>query len=84
MSRRTAKQSKIPGVKHQNAIRAQEKCGFRVARQGKHTTMTDGMRIAAAGATAHGGFEHGFARATLGGYLDRSRLRQAARERISG
>lgn len=36
---------KIPGVHHQKAIRALEKAGFRVARQGKHVVMTDGTRI---------------------------------------
>lgn len=36
---------RIPGVNHQQAIRALEKAGFRIARQGKHTVMTDGSRI---------------------------------------
>ena len=36
---------RLPGVNHQQAIRALEKAGFRVARQGKHVTMTDGKRI---------------------------------------
>jgi len=36
---------KIPGVNHLDAIRALEKAGFRVVRQGKHTIMTDGQRI---------------------------------------
>jgi len=36
---------KIPGVPHQKAIRALEKAGFRVLRQGKHVVMTDGTRI---------------------------------------
>ncbi len=36
---------KIPGVNHQDAVRALEKAGFRVARQGKHVVMTDGSRI---------------------------------------
>ncbi|MBT8468595.1 MAG: type II toxin-antitoxin system HicA family toxin [Deltaproteobacteria bacterium] len=36
---------KIPGVHHQKAIRALEKAGFRIARQGKHVVMTDGTRI---------------------------------------
>jgi predicted RNA binding protein YcfA (HicA-like mRNA interferase family) len=35
---------KLPGVNHQDAIRALEKVGFRVARQGKHVVMTDGVR----------------------------------------
>ena len=36
---------KIPGVSHLDAIRALEKAGFRVVRQGKHTVMSDGTRI---------------------------------------
>lgn len=36
---------KIPGVSHLDAVRALEKAGFRVARQGKHIVMTDGSRI---------------------------------------
>ena len=36
---------KIPGVNHQDAVRALEKAGFRVIRQGKHIVMTDGVRI---------------------------------------
>ncbi len=36
---------KLPGVPHQKAIRALEKAGFRVLRQGKHVVMTDGIRI---------------------------------------
>jgi predicted RNA binding protein YcfA (HicA-like mRNA interferase family) len=36
---------KIPGVPHQKAIRALEKAGFRIARQGKHVVMTNGSRI---------------------------------------
>ena len=35
----------IPGVNHLAAIRALEKAGFRIARQGKHVVMTDGRRI---------------------------------------
>jgi predicted RNA binding protein YcfA (HicA-like mRNA interferase family) len=37
--------AKIPGINHQQAIRALEKAGFRILRQGKHTVMTDGVRI---------------------------------------
>jgi predicted RNA binding protein YcfA (HicA-like mRNA interferase family) len=33
---------RIPGVNHQEAIRALEKAGFRVVRQGKHTVMAKG------------------------------------------
>jgi predicted RNA binding protein YcfA (HicA-like mRNA interferase family) len=36
---------KIPGVNHLHAIRALEKAGFRVVREGKHTVMSDGERI---------------------------------------
>lgn len=36
---------KIPGVKHLQAVRALEKAGFHVARQGKHIVMTDGSRV---------------------------------------
>ena len=36
---------KIPGVNHRDAVRALEKAGFRIAREGKHIVMTDGQRI---------------------------------------
>ncbi|MBI2422862.1 MAG: type II toxin-antitoxin system HicA family toxin [Candidatus Hydrogenedentes bacterium] len=36
---------KIPGISHQAAIRALEKAGFVVKRQGKHIVMSDGTRI---------------------------------------
>ncbi len=36
---------KIAGVNHLDAVRALEKAGFRIARQGKHVVMTDGIRI---------------------------------------
>lgn len=36
---------RLPGVNHQLAVRALQKAGFRVARQGKHVVMTDGARI---------------------------------------
>jgi predicted RNA binding protein YcfA (HicA-like mRNA interferase family) len=36
---------RIPGVNHQDAVRALRKAGFRVARPGKHIVMTDGIRI---------------------------------------
>ena len=35
---------KLPGVNHLNAVRALEKSGFRIARQGKHIIMTNGTR----------------------------------------
>jgi predicted RNA binding protein YcfA (HicA-like mRNA interferase family) len=36
---------KIPGVNHLDAVRALEKAGFRIVRQGKHIVMSDGARI---------------------------------------
>ena len=36
---------RLPGVNHLDAIRALEKAGFWVARQGKHVVMTDGHRV---------------------------------------
>jgi predicted RNA binding protein YcfA (HicA-like mRNA interferase family) len=36
---------KIAGVNHLDAIRALEKTGFHIARQGKHVVMTDDVRI---------------------------------------
>ncbi len=36
---------KLPGVNHLDAIRAFEKVGFRIVRQGKHIVMSDGVRI---------------------------------------
>ena len=36
---------KLPGVNHLEAVRALERSGFHVARQGKHIVMTDGTRI---------------------------------------
>ena len=36
---------KVPGVNHLDAVRALEKAGFGVVRQGKHIVMTDGVRI---------------------------------------
>lgn len=36
---------KIPGVNHQQAVKALEKIGFVVARQGKHVVMTNGALI---------------------------------------
>jgi predicted RNA binding protein YcfA (HicA-like mRNA interferase family) len=35
----------LPSVNHQRAIKALEKAGFWIARQGKHVTMTDGEHI---------------------------------------
>jgi len=36
---------KIPGVNHQDAVRALQRAGFRIVRQGKHVVMSDGLRI---------------------------------------
>lgn len=36
---------KLSGVNHQQAVRALEKSGFRIIRQGKHVVMSDGVRI---------------------------------------
>ena len=34
---------KIPGINPEQAVRALEKAGFRVIRQGKHIIMSDGI-----------------------------------------
>jgi predicted RNA binding protein YcfA (HicA-like mRNA interferase family) len=36
---------KLPGVPHLVAIRALQKAGFRIVRQGRHVVMSDGQRI---------------------------------------
>jgi len=36
---------KIPGVNHLDAVRALEKAGFRIVRQGKHIVMSDDAHI---------------------------------------
>jgi predicted RNA binding protein YcfA (HicA-like mRNA interferase family) len=33
---------KLPGIRHQDAVRALEKLGYRIIRQGKHTIMSNG------------------------------------------
>ena len=35
----------LPGIPHRRAVKALEKAGFRIAREGKHIVMTDGVRI---------------------------------------
>ena len=35
---------KLPGVNHLDAVRAFEKAGFQILRQGKHIIMSDGFR----------------------------------------
>jgi predicted RNA binding protein YcfA (HicA-like mRNA interferase family) len=38
--------AKIPGVPHRRAVRALEKAGFRIAREGRnHIVLTNGKRI---------------------------------------
>jgi predicted RNA binding protein YcfA (HicA-like mRNA interferase family) len=36
---------KIPGVNHLDAVRALQKAGFRIVRQGKHIVMSNDQRI---------------------------------------
>jgi predicted RNA binding protein YcfA (HicA-like mRNA interferase family) len=36
---------RIPGINHRDAVRALEKAGFYVAREGRHIVMTNGQRI---------------------------------------
>ncbi|MBI2807945.1 MAG: type II toxin-antitoxin system HicA family toxin [Planctomycetes bacterium] len=35
---------RIPGVNHLDAVRALQKIGFQIIRQGKHVIMSDGTR----------------------------------------
>jgi len=37
--------SKLSGINHLAAVRALEKAGFRIIRQGKHIVMSNGERI---------------------------------------
>jgi predicted RNA binding protein YcfA (HicA-like mRNA interferase family) len=36
---------KLAGIPHLQAVKAVEKAGFRIVRQGKHIVMSDGIRI---------------------------------------
>lgn len=36
---------RIPGINHLDAVRALEKAGFAIVRQGKHIVMSNGGRI---------------------------------------
>jgi len=36
--------ARIPGVNHQDAVRALQKAGFQIIRQGKHIVMSNGTR----------------------------------------
>lgn len=35
---------KLPGINHLHAVRALERAGFEIVRQGKHIIMSDGRR----------------------------------------
>ena len=37
--------SGIAGIAHLRAVKALEKAGFRVARQGKHIVLTNGLKV---------------------------------------
>jgi predicted RNA binding protein YcfA (HicA-like mRNA interferase family) len=37
--------SKLPGINHLDAVRALEKAGFQIVRQGKHIVMSNGERL---------------------------------------
>ncbi len=37
--------ARIPGVNHLDAVRALEKAGFQIIRQGKHIVMSNGTRL---------------------------------------
>jgi predicted RNA binding protein YcfA (HicA-like mRNA interferase family) len=37
--------AKLAGINHLDAVRALEKAGFRIVRQGKHITMNSGNRF---------------------------------------
>jgi predicted RNA binding protein YcfA (HicA-like mRNA interferase family) len=37
--------TRIPGIAHERAIRALEKAGFRIVREGKHVVMSNGSRF---------------------------------------
>ena len=36
---------RLPGIHHRRAVRALEKAGFRIVREGKHIVMSNGTRI---------------------------------------
>jgi predicted RNA binding protein YcfA (HicA-like mRNA interferase family) len=36
---------KIPGINHLQAVKALEKAGFHIVRQGKHIVLSNGVRI---------------------------------------
>ena len=36
---------KLPGINHRDAVKAFQKAGFRIIRQGKHVVMSDGVHF---------------------------------------
>jgi len=36
---------RLPGISHIRAVKALKKAGFRISREGKHITLTNGERI---------------------------------------
>ena len=36
---------KLPGISHRRAVRALERAGYRIVREGRHIAMSDGTRI---------------------------------------
>lgn len=36
---------RLPGINHQRAVRALKKAGWSVIRQGKHISLSDGVRV---------------------------------------
>ena len=36
---------KLPGINHRRAVRALEKAGYRIIREGRHILISDGTRI---------------------------------------
>jgi len=50
---------KTPGVNQLDAVKALEKAGFRVLRQGKHIVMSDGVRIVTIPRQSSKRFHHG-------------------------
>ncbi len=37
--------ARLPGINHLRAIRALQKAGFQIIREGKHITLSDGVRF---------------------------------------
>jgi len=36
---------KLPGINHKEAVRAFQKAGFKIIREGKHISMSNGSRV---------------------------------------